>query len=278
MSPSHLLSHNRHPTPRRAAFTLIELLVVIAVISIIAGILFPVFSRAREKGRQAACVSNIRQISLAFKMYSEDFDEQFPPDFSRGEGIGFRGDANGMWYVQIQPYIRNLGVLHCPSDNISDAFRTSSGCAPALRGDPTLPSLSYGANAVLILSWYDRRYTQFQTVASIPRPAQTLLFADSTEPWAFHICPETDANGVRWSHVAYANGPPECEGGYHGGHSESRHERHTKGSNLAYVDGHVQYMTSDRFLCRVERIAGQTVYIERPIIRPDAVLPEEVSP
>jgi prepilin-type N-terminal cleavage/methylation domain-containing protein/prepilin-type processing-associated H-X9-DG protein len=260
---------------KHRAFTLIELLVVIAVIAIIAGMLLPVFAQSREKARQAACVAHVRQIVHAFGMYAEDWDEHFPPDFSRGEGITSVAEAQGMWYVQIQPYIRNLGVLHCPSDNIRDALRTTSACAPGIRGDPRLPALSYGANAVLILSWWVTEYESFQTVPAIARPAQTLLFADSTEPWAFHLCPETDPSGVHWSHVAYANGPPECHGGYHGGHSGEGQERHTKGSNIAYVDGHVQYLPADRFYCRTELRGRQTLHVERPLIRPDAITPEE---
>jgi prepilin-type N-terminal cleavage/methylation domain-containing protein len=60
------------------AFTLIELLVVIAIIAILAAILFPVFAQAREKGRQAACLSNTKQIALALSMYTQDFDETTP--------------------------------------------------------------------------------------------------------------------------------------------------------------------------------------------------------
>src|SRR5947207_9141573 len=66
----------RHP--RRAAFTLIELLVVIAVIAVIAAILFPVFAAARDKARQAACFSNLKQIGYALHMYLEDYDERLP--------------------------------------------------------------------------------------------------------------------------------------------------------------------------------------------------------
>ena len=64
---------------RRAkrGFTLIELLVVIAIIAILAAILFPVFARAREKARQTACLSNLKQIGLGSVMYASDYDEVF---------------------------------------------------------------------------------------------------------------------------------------------------------------------------------------------------------
>src|SRR5690348_17963929 len=64
---------------RKPAFTLIELLVVIAIIAILAAILFPVFAQAREKARQAGCLSNGKQIGLALNMYIQDYDEAFPP-------------------------------------------------------------------------------------------------------------------------------------------------------------------------------------------------------
>jgi prepilin-type N-terminal cleavage/methylation domain-containing protein len=63
---------------KNIGFTLIELLVVIAIIAILAAILFPVFSRARERSRQATCISNQRQISLSLNMYVQDHDESFP--------------------------------------------------------------------------------------------------------------------------------------------------------------------------------------------------------
>jgi prepilin-type N-terminal cleavage/methylation domain-containing protein len=66
----------------RRGFTLIELLVVIAIIAILASILFPVFARAREKARQASCVSNAKQIVMGTLMYSQDNDEVCPLYFS----------------------------------------------------------------------------------------------------------------------------------------------------------------------------------------------------
>jgi len=67
---------------RREGFTLIELLVVIAIIAILAAILFPVFAQAREKARAASCLSNNKQIALAFGMYKQDYDETYAPAVS----------------------------------------------------------------------------------------------------------------------------------------------------------------------------------------------------
>lgn len=92
---------------RCTGFTLIELLVVIAIISILASMLMPVFSRAQGKGRQAACISNAKQICLAFQMYSQDHDEIFPS----GQ-IG--PTAESQWYNAIFPYTRNRQILYCP--------------------------------------------------------------------------------------------------------------------------------------------------------------------
>jgi len=64
--------------PPRRGFTLIEMLIVIAIMAILAAILFPVFAKAREKARQAACSSNLKQIGLAVMMYISDYDQVLP--------------------------------------------------------------------------------------------------------------------------------------------------------------------------------------------------------
>jgi prepilin-type N-terminal cleavage/methylation domain-containing protein/prepilin-type processing-associated H-X9-DG protein len=97
---------------RRHGFTLIELLVVIAIIAILAAILFPVFAKAREKARQSSCLSNMKQIGLAWAGYCSDNDGKFPPYYDDVPGW-----PGGIWWAtQIQPYMKNAQVLQCPSN------------------------------------------------------------------------------------------------------------------------------------------------------------------
>ncbi|MBV9852816.1 MAG: type II secretion system protein [Armatimonadetes bacterium] len=105
------------------AFTLIELLVVIAIISVLAAILFPVFARAREKARQAACQSNLRQIGLAMLQYEQDNDELLPDRRDLKVALGYQpwtgfpgNDPRAGWAaIVLDPYIHSGGVWSCPS-------------------------------------------------------------------------------------------------------------------------------------------------------------------
>jgi len=99
----------------RRGFTLIELLVVIAIIAILAAILFPVFAQAREKARGISCLSNNKQVGLAFMQYVQDYDETFPPSriaLSPNDS----GTRTTPWTVQIYPYMKNIQIVECPSD------------------------------------------------------------------------------------------------------------------------------------------------------------------
>ncbi len=82
--------------PITNAFTLIELLVVIAIIGILAALLLPVLNSARERGRVAACSSNMRQIGIALYMYADDFNDRYPPGYIQGYSD---------WALLIGPYV-----------------------------------------------------------------------------------------------------------------------------------------------------------------------------
>jgi prepilin-type N-terminal cleavage/methylation domain-containing protein/prepilin-type processing-associated H-X9-DG protein len=118
----------------KRGFTLIELLVVIAIIAILAAILFPVFAQAREKARQASCLSNMKQISVAALMYLQDYDERFPSDAGTvrpgcpGNGVQLDGDwGKDFWMFHFYPYIKQragniqekgASVFNCPSGSV----------------------------------------------------------------------------------------------------------------------------------------------------------------
>ena len=125
----------------RKGFTLIELLVVIAIIAILAAILFPVFAQAREKARQASCLSNCKQIGTALQLYADDYDETVPfmSDQSKTKAayandatygsypfckiagtVTTLKDVGGnywTWEDCIFPYVKNVSIYTCPSLN-----------------------------------------------------------------------------------------------------------------------------------------------------------------
>ena len=123
-----------------AGFTLIELLVVIAVIAVLAALLFPVFAQARGKGRQAVCLSNMRQVGLALNMYAADNDERFPVTLLSLPGGGVSSPVNVGWAGQVYHYAKDARVFRCPSDTTTDM---QFGGAAA----PTLNAVSYALNS-----------------------------------------------------------------------------------------------------------------------------------
>lgn len=160
---------------RTSGFTLIELLVVIAIIAILAAILFPVFAQAREKARQASCLSNMKQMGTATLMYVQDADETFYShryncrdaagtfvvcdQYKDGAG-GVKEPFNTMfggtsdsakrvyWPVLLEPYTKNYQIFKCPS--APGAFYPGSSNYPAaptgggVTGIPSGNSKSYG--------------------------------------------------------------------------------------------------------------------------------------
>lgn len=199
-------------------FTLIELLVVIAIIAILAAILFPVFAKAREKARQASCMSNEKQMGLAILQYIQDYDERFPT-----VRVSLPNGANVDWRNLIQPYAKNVGITGCPSNpnqgtlylgdcssNIDPlpgsgytrilvdrgyGFSTTNGCGDAAGCD----GFSYGNNATA------------PKLATLSAPATTLVLNESSS-----TCTDN---------CAWCFGNDFC---------------HTGQSNYSFGDGHVK--------------------------------------
>lgn len=152
----------------RVGFTLIELLVVIAIIAILAAILFPVFSRAREAARRSSCASNMRQLGLATAQYTQDYDERLPL-------LGY--DPGITWRSQILPYVRNKQLYDCPSNTpdelepwgtgiVSNYAMNSAGCQ-SIYG-PSLAQIAEPASKIIycevyrtIAYWYAYCYTWY---------------------------------------------------------------------------------------------------------------------
>jgi len=147
----------------KRGFTLIELLVVIAIIAILAAILFPVFAKAREMARKSTCQSNLKQLTLSFNMYQNDYDATYPSAMARtgsatwsaAEDEIFRkqhgllpptvpANTNGAWPEFVHPYLKNVNIIYCPSDP------NAKPAAQAAVGDP----VSYVIKLAFHKAWY----------------------------------------------------------------------------------------------------------------------------
>ncbi len=101
----------------RRGFTLIELLVVIAIIAILAAILFPVFSHAREAAKRSACLSNLKQLGTAMMMYAQANNDRYPPTNTYNWPFGDWKDSQPAHGPRLlMSYIKNKKILFCPSN------------------------------------------------------------------------------------------------------------------------------------------------------------------
>jgi prepilin-type N-terminal cleavage/methylation domain-containing protein/prepilin-type processing-associated H-X9-DG protein len=152
---------------RSNGFTLIELLVVIAIIAILAGILFPVFAKARDRAKQSRSLSNIRQLATAVQEYASDNEDHLP-----GWAAGTTTYVHNVWDEQLDPLIKSKDVY----------TNGDKGIASPSQPKPWTRSVTYVMNGALLAPWVsgDVDFTQMSSggMGAIRNPSGTILFAE----------------------------------------------------------------------------------------------------
>jgi prepilin-type N-terminal cleavage/methylation domain-containing protein/prepilin-type processing-associated H-X9-DG protein len=255
---------------RTRGFTLIELLVVIAIIAILAAILFPVFSKVREKARQISCNSNMHQLGLAFEEYESDSDENMPCGAVTSAGLN---EGFG-WAGELFPYVKNVAVYDCPDDTTVARTNTFGGTTY------TLQPISYAYNQNLTFP-PSTGWGLGTSVSTLTAPSSTVLLyeitsQDVTNPtctssFCFSVADLSTTDEVGGTNVfpalslsimSPAGIGTQCGNdasqyvpqatGYTGGAFQSAFQdpsqftgpdgRHSTGSNYLACDGHVKWL------------------------------------
>ena len=210
---------------QKTGFTLIELLVVIAIIAILAAILFPVFAQAREKAHQTSCLSNVKQLALAFLMYAQDYNETMP--FAYVMAADWSWTSAWDYYTAGWPPTYRLGLIGPYTHNEQiNACPTAQGLESWGR-----PYSGYAYNASYVGGSPDEGLTP-AALGDITHPSETVMLCDSAV-WidGMGVCLNNylrapgDAFRVMWN-----TGP-------------NVHFRHNGTANVAYCDGHAKAAT-----------------------------------
>ena len=209
---------------RTYAFTLLELLVVIAIIAILAALLFPALSAAKEQGQRTACLNNVRQLGLAWQIYGEENGQKMPLNDTDLSARPIARSPLGSWVVgnskvdtdvsnitsgTLYPYIKNPGVYHCPRSQ-----RVGPTGAPILWNYSL--SVYLGGPAT-----NDAGCVSLYQMNQLRKPAQTLTFLDEDDSTV------DDGQFLYSGTVSSWYNIPSW--------------RHARGTILAFADNHVEY-------------------------------------
>jgi len=205
---------------KKQGFTLIELLVVIAIIAILAAILFPVFSQAREKARQTQCLSNLRQIGQAALMYLQDWDEYCLHQCNANMQIG-------SWAAVLQPYVKNWNVYWCPTLGYPDTTGWDD-CVKAM-----VPH--YGLNGWGTAEYFTGTSWPWRRYGAQNRPSERCWFID-TIYWN-----KSDGLAYAWGYFTFWTQPSAAMSP-----DDLTHSRHQDGFNVLFLDGHAKYVKRDQ--------------------------------
>jgi prepilin-type N-terminal cleavage/methylation domain-containing protein/prepilin-type processing-associated H-X9-DG protein len=211
-----------HSRPQRA-FTLIELLVVIAIIAILAAMLLPALSRAKEQAVKTKCLSNLKQLQLCWIMYLGDNNDKLPPNHSSGPHASIDGswilgnvqtdvNTSNIEHGVLFPYNKAVAIYKCPADkSVVQATRTE-----------TVPSTrSYSMTVYM-----GEVFTKFAEIVD-PPPARSFVFMDEED--SFNSPNHSINDGYMTMNPYPANN-----------WADSPSKRHSRGACLSFADGHVE--------------------------------------